>query len=438
MVVGDIILAYFALFLVLMFRYRDYSLFPGPETRQFFFHFSIINLFWLLLLFAFDFYETAAARKTVILLKNLALFAILAMLFGALYFYLNPFSRIDPKTILFFDIIVFCGFIMLWRSAFGLMIRGAKFRRKIAVVGWQPELDELAPILLSSNCEIAAVFSASAFPGFETIKIFSNPNKFIEAIKQEKIDLIIVAAKPGAEESLVGGLLTDIALKIKTVSLEDFYEETAGKVPLRLIDEVWILDNISKSNRKNFRIAKRIFDIAVSLIGLAVTVVVSPFIVAAIKIDSPGPVFYAQKRKGKGGKEFLLYKFRTMTATPEQYLIPRAHDAGQITGAGMILKKTHLDEFPQFYNILKGDLSFVGPRPEWEKLAGEYEKEIPFYRYRYLVPPGFTGWAQINFPPSNSILEARGKFEYDIYYIKNGSFMFDVAIILKTIQLFFR
>ena len=116
----------------------------------------------------------------------------------------------------------------------------------------------------------------------------------------------------------------------------------------------------------------------------------------------------------------------------------REKDPGQITRVGKILRKYYLDEIPQFFHILKGDISFVGPRPEWIELAKIFEKEIPFYSLRYLAKPGFTGWAQLNFPPSTSIQEAKEKFQYDLYYIKNRSFFLDLEIILKTIRLIFR
>jgi len=138
------------------------------------------------------------------------------------------------------------------------------------------------------------------------------------------------------------------------------------------------------------------------------------------------------------GKDFDLYKYRTMLATKDQYLVFRADATDQVTRVGRVIKRLHIDEFPQFFNILRGDISFVGPRPEWKKLAEEYKKDIPFYKDRYLVRPGFTGWAQINYKASATAKEAREKFEYDLYYIKNRSFVLDMSIIAKTIQLFFR
>jgi len=437
--VVDIILMYLSLFLVLMFRYNDFSLFPGPQTREFVFHFSIIFSVWLVLLFAFDFYDVFSIKKRAVFIKNMVLFAALAFGFGGSYFYLNIGSLIFPKTILFFTVALFAFFIFLWRMAFVFLSGSKKFVIKVAVIGWRPELDELVSNYLPwSNYEIALVFASGSFSGFEKLKIFSNQKRFARAIEDNGVGLVVFAVDPGSEKSFLRGALADVFLKVKTVSVESFYEEIAGKISLNLIDEAWIMNNVSKVDRRNYVVAKRIFDVVFSLCGLAMTAIIFPLVYLAIMIDSGGPVFYIQERKGRGGKPFLFYKFRTMTVTPDQHLVLRANDIRYVTRVGRIIKKFHIDEFPQFYNILKGDLSFVGPRPEWNKLAVDYEKGIPFYKYRYFSQPGFTGWAQINYKASVSVKEAREKFEYDLFYIKNRSFFLDISIIVKTLQLFFR
>jgi len=436
---GDIILMYVSLFLILAFRYHDYSLFPGPQTRQFVLHFSIIHAIWLVLLFSFDFYEVFSIKKVINFFKNLLLFAVLAMASGAFYFYLNLSSLIAPKTILILDVLLFLFFVFFWRLLFNSLVNSKRLSKKIAVVGWRPEIEELVSgHFLKNNFQISALFEPDALPCFGKAEIFSNPSDFLRKITTDKTDLIIFASRPENRNLLLGNVFSDLALKTEIIGLEKFYEETTGKIPLSFIDEEWIVENISKSDKRNYLLVKVIFDYILSFVGLAATVIIFPIIYLAIRIDSAGPIFYIQERRGKGGEFFKLYKFRTMKATDDQFSVWRVHNEDQITRTGRILKKFHIDEFPQFYNILKGDLSFVGPRPEWEKLAIEYEKEIPFYRYRYLVRPGFTGWAQINYPPSSSLGEAREKFAYDLYYIKNSSFLMDVAIILKTIQLFFR
>jgi exopolysaccharide biosynthesis polyprenyl glycosylphosphotransferase len=436
---GDAILMYLSLFLVLAVRYNDYSLFPGPQTKQFVFHFAVIFFVWLVLLFSFDFYDIFSSRKRLVFFKSLALFVILAFGLGTMYFYLNSSSLIEPKTILLEDVLLFSLLMVLWRMALNIFLTQEKFKTKIAVVGWSAEMEELSHRYLTpANYEIAAILNTKTLGGFEKLKIFSDQRHFIKSVKEGKISLIIFASNDKTRGAVLEEVFLHMAPQIRIIGSEYFYEEITGKIPLSLINDAWLMGNISKSGKNNYQAAKRVFDVILSLAGLAVTAVLSPFIFLAVKADSPGSVFYTQERKGRGGKIFLLYKFRTMKTIDDQHRIWRANAADQVTRVGKILKKVHIDEFPQFYNIFRGDLSFVGPRPEWINLATEYERDIPFYKYRYLARPGFTGWAQIKYKASSSLKEAEEKFEYDLYYIKNQSFLFDVSIILKTIQLFFR
>ena len=438
LVIIDIALMYLALFIVLAFRYHDFSIFPGPQSGQFFFHFSFIHLFWLGLLYAFDLYDVFLVKKFLFFLKNLFLFSIFAFAAGAVYFYLNLHSLISPKTILFFDVLLLSVFILL-RSFIASGIDAARRHSKnIAVVGWCPQMEELLSGHFSNlNYGVAAVFRPSALDGFDNLNIYTRQDEFIAALKEKRVDLVIFAI-PAAARQPLADLVSNIDINTKITSLESFYEEMTGKVSLDLIDNVWMSDIVRRTSRVGYVNFKRSFDILFSFVGLAATAILFPFVALAVKLDSKGPVFYIQKRKGKMGKVFDLYKFRTMTATDDQYSVFRADAANQVTRVGRIIKKIHVDEFPQFFNILRGDISFVGPRPEWEKLAADYEKEVPFYKYRYLVRPGFTGWAQINYKASATAKEAREKFEYDLYYIKNRSFLLDIAILAKTVQLFFR
>jgi len=206
-------------------------------------------------------------------------------------------------------------------------------------------------------------------------------------------------------------------------------------------------EELSKENLKDFQkkpgifylVSKRIFDLIFATLGLFIFALTFPFIGLFIKLTSRGPIFFLQKRVGKDRKIFLSFKYRTMHAhkEKEEKELWREKDKNEITLAGFFLRTTHLDELPQILNILKGDLSFVGPRPEWEKLAKIFEKEIPYYFLRYQVKPGLTGWAQINYPPSTSIEEAKEKFKYDLYYLKERSFFFDLSIFLRSLKKIF-
>jgi lipopolysaccharide/colanic/teichoic acid biosynthesis glycosyltransferase len=184
-----------------------------------------------------------------------------------------------------------------------------------------------------------------------------------------------------------------------------------------------------------FLLAKRLVDIGGALVGLAFLAVLLPWAALAILLDSGRPVFFRQRRMGQGGRTFWITKLRTMHQHAESDGVARwANEADErVTGVGRILRKTHLDEFPQFWNVLRGDMSLVGPRPERPELVAELEKQIPFYRARLLVRPGVTGWAQVNYGKGASVKGSAEKLEYDLYYIKHRGVWLDLWIVLRTV-----
>jgi len=431
LLVGDIFLMYLALLLILAIRYKDFSFLPGPQTRIFLYHFSFISLFWLLFLFLLDFYEIPPLKKVFDFFRNLLIFIFLAGALGVIYFYLRPEALIAPKTILISDLLIFSLFLCGWRYIFSRILKLQNFREKIVMVGSPAELKDLSPDLLNQNgYELVASFNSNS--DFEFLKLK-------ETIEKEKVNSIVLGFNFYKNEQWVQQIFQNLPLKLNYISLDNFYENLTKKVPIEMIDEVWFLENLSRSEKRTEEILKRGLDVFFSVIGLLVTVIFFPFIALAIKIDSPGSIFYTQKRVGKDGKVFTLYKFRTMKASAEkegpQWAAP---NDPRITSVGKILRPIYLDELPQFFNIFKGDISFVGPRPERPEFVAQLKKEIPYYEIRHLVKPGFTGWAQINYHYGASVEEAKEKLKYELYYIKNRSFFLDLSIVLKTIGIIFR
>jgi len=446
--IGDIFLMYGAILLALAIRYGDFSFWPGPQTKIFLLHFSFIHLIWLFLLFLLDFYEIPPFKRIFDFFSNLAIFLFLAGTVGVTYFYLKPEALITPKTILVLDVLIFGILLCGWRYLINQILKTRNFREKIGVLGFRPELKELLlKYLNQSGYEVVVVFSSVGYPqsklesllGLIKHGLISNLSKLKEIIKKEEINSIVFAIDFHKDRDLAQEVFRELPLKLNYISFWDFYESLTKKVPIDAVDEAWFLENLSRPERKISEVLKRIFDVFFSFLGLFITGFLFPLVALAIKLDSPGPIFYKQKRIGKDRKIFTLYKFRTMIADAEKkgphWTLP---NDPRITRVGKILRKLYIDELPQLWSILKGDLSFVGPRPEELKLAKLYEKEIPFYSQRYLIKPGFTGWAQINFPASASVKEAKEKFQYDLYYIKNRSFLLDLGIILKTIKIIFR
>jgi exopolysaccharide biosynthesis polyprenyl glycosylphosphotransferase len=370
----------------------------------------------------------------------LAIFSVLAFLSGVAYFYFRPQPDITPKTILILDVVIFDILFVCWRYVFNLFLEAKGIKDKIIIIGNCLKLKEIMP-QINRSYEVSAIFcpDSSEVPEFIPKEIFvSDTEELKNIVLQKKVNSVLLAVDVYSKKDLIKEIFSVLPLTLNYIDFNDLYEFITKKVSLEQLDEAWFLQKISKPEDKLEQIVKRLFDIILSSVGLLLFVIFFPFIVVAIKIDSEGNIFYTQKRVGKNGKLFLLHKFRTMKDDKNQdKKIWREKNKNNVTGVGKILRRIHLDELPQSWSILEGDLSFVGPRPEWSELAKVFEKEIPFYKQRYLIKPGLIGWAQINFPASKSINEAKEKFEYDLYYIKNHSLLLDLEIILKTMKLFF-
>lgn len=258
-----------------------------------------------------------------------------------------------------------------------------------------------------------------------------------EIVKREDIDRIVVAM--GERR---GQLPTDRLLKLSLagdVSIEEgatFYERVTGRVSLNMIRPSWL---IFTGRGRQARLAAITRSAVHRLVALAGAVLSLPLVVLTailIKIDSRGPVFYKQERVGKNGRPFVLAKFRSMELDAEKAGPVWANKGDErITRVGRIIRKIRVDEIPQFWNILRGEMNFVGPRPERPHFVAQLAQEIPYYEQRHLIAPGLTGWAQINYPYGASVEDARQKLQYDLFYIKNHSLFLDAIIMFETIKI---
>jgi exopolysaccharide biosynthesis polyprenyl glycosylphosphotransferase len=219
------------------------------------------------------------------------------------------------------------------------------------------------------------------------------------------------------------------------LTLETFYEKYWRKIPI-VLDPLWALrQDFRLARDSSYRIFKRGMDLAVAGLGLLVALPLLAACALAVWVEAEGPVLYCQQRIRRDRQTFTLYKFRTMRATrgePADDLYTRDDD-GRVTKVGRWLRKLRLDELPQLWNVCKGDMSLIGPRPEWDRCVEIYEREIPCYHLRHLVKPGITGWAQVNYPYGRSVEDTVEKLKYDLYYIKNYSLLLDASIVLKTL-----
>lgn len=222
---------------------------------------------------------------------------------------------------------------------------------------------------------------------------------------------------------------------LDVLPLSAIYERAMSRIPVPHIDASWFVHDVPGKGQGPNAVVKRILDLGLAAVGLAGTALLLPAIATAIRLGGgPGPIFYSQRRVGLGGRTFEIYKFRTMRTDAEAAGVAWAAERDtRITPVGRFLRRTRLDELPQFWNVALGDMSVVGPRPERPEFVEMLAREIPFYNQRHVVSPGLTGWAQVMFPYGASVEDALGKLQYDLFYLKNRSLLLDLKIMVKTI-----
>lgn len=386
LVLGDLLTFYFSLFLAIFLRYHFVfreEIFVSAGN-----YFLPVFFIWLIIFLIGRLYELAYTNNRREFFERAIKVFLANILIAALYFYIFTPTYYRPSLVLVMTVLFSFITFLFWRTLANKILQ---FKR-------------LKVIFLNQN------------PLTKELEIFlsKNPQLGYEIVKQEQ-------SKDAP------------AFIINDSNLLNFYEKVMNRVPLELLSKEWFDFVLSRLNLDLYETIKRFFDFVGGIILFIISLPLWPIITLLIKIDSRGPVLHQSVRIGKNRKEFTIYKFRTMIKDADKTGPSwTLKDDSRITRMGKILRFTHLDEIPQVLNIIKGNISFVGPRPEEEKLIELFEKKIPFYKYRFLMKPGVIGWAQINYPHGSSVEDARHKLEYDFYYFKNRNLSFDLVIALKA------
>ena len=426
---GDIIVLYGILTLTLMIRY-------GTDKFQqpFLDHlkpFSLIFIIWILVFYLSELYNYPRFKDGIVLFKTLSTAVAVNFFISIVLFYLlTPLFQLTPKTNLIIFSFLFMTLNFGWRLIMVKMFIGGFPRIRLLTIGDSITVNEIASCVYS-NPQIGYDVVLWLKEEIKTKDIDNLKKSIIE----NKIDVVVLPPhllkKDPELTKLVYRLLP---LGIEAITSIDFFEMIFSKAPLEEVEESWFIEKIT-ARRHFYDAIKRILDMIFGIILLIILLPVMMITAILIKITSRGAIFYKQSRIGKNDRPFILYKFRTMKINLSGPLWTKENDE-RLTFVGKILRRTHLDEFSQLYNIIKGDISFVGPRPERKELAEQYG-QLSYYEIRHIIKPGLTGWAQINYRPSASIEEAYEKLKYDIYYVKNRSLFLDLQIIFKTIKSLF-
>jgi lipopolysaccharide/colanic/teichoic acid biosynthesis glycosyltransferase len=343
---------------------------------------------------------------------------------AAVLFFALPLA-VAPKTVLAIYLLVSVVLISAWRF-FGVPAISTARRMRAVMVG-EGEAVDTALNLVNGNKKYYVEFVAHVAPSQAAGPLAARVH---EAVTPDVQLIVIDTRDPQVRDALPS--MYDILLNGRIFSeFSSFYEDLFDRVPNAHIDHAWLLECLPRQ-RGAYALAKRTIDVLGALVGI---VLAAPFILVAILVIGRDP-FIRHTRVGRGGKPFAIVKLRTMLIN--DHGDPELQKQNRVTRAGKLLRKTRIDELPQLWNILGGDLSFIGPRPELPALAAVYEKEIPYYDVRHLIPPGLSGWAQIydyDAPRGGADVErTRRKLAYDLYYLKHRSFSLDIAIALKTLR----
>jgi exopolysaccharide biosynthesis polyprenyl glycosylphosphotransferase len=434
LLLGDIVALYAALFLALVIRYGGafYEEFKDVHAIPF----SIIFAIWLIIFFIAGLYDLRRLRDNLEFVKTLWLAIATSAVVSILIFYAIPLFGIAPKTNLFIFVIVFIAIETIWRRSFNRSVSGGDIPNKVLLIG------------NGATHEIEKNIAENAQLGYEVrakldeTAAAQTPEMIQKIVNERDINCVVVSRHVKREGHLPATLFQLFSKGILVIDLPNFYEAVMRKVPLDDLEEIWFLENIEGA-AQFYDPLKRAWEFAAALI---VGIVLLPFellIAILVALTSRGPVIYRQTRVGKNGRNFTLYKFRSMMALAADGSAETGGAAwatkgdARTTPIGKFLRASHLDELPQLINVLRGDLSFVGPRPERPEWVGKLEKQIPYYETRLLVKPGITGWAQLNHRADLTTADVKQKLQYDIYYLKNRSLILDLAIIVKTLKSFF-
>lgn len=434
LLLGDVIVFGVSLWATLALRYISI-----PATDLFLRHlvpFSFLFAAWVVIFFLAGLYGRHTRLFRSRLATTILYTQIINIVIAALFFFSVPAFGLAPKTILLLYLVVSFIFIFLWRIGLYPHLRSRR-RLKGVLIASGPDARALA-------LEVA---SDARYPfAFEYV---------IDTAHAASHEVIQQACRV-AEEDDIAFLVVDFTDKSVSAALPIIYnaafhkrrfalldaaalfEEVFEREPLSLIQYEWILANVSASSV--YDMVKRAIDLLCAAAGVLVSLLFYPFITLAIKLDDGGSIFIIQERVGRFQKPIRIYKFRSMSGNDEGNYDESGKTKLIVTRVGYWLRLLRLDEFPQLWNVLRGDLSLVGPRPELPALAAEYNARIPYYNARYLIAPGLTGWAQVRHDRDphhgTDIVETKAKLSYDLYYLAHRSLLLDTFILLQTVRIF--
>ncbi|MGH9941239.1 MAG: TIGR03013 family XrtA/PEP-CTERM system glycosyltransferase [Pyrinomonadaceae bacterium] len=411
--------------------FQDYGLYKA----------TLAALFCLSAFYLYDLYDFVVMHDRRELVLRLVQALGLAWVALALVFYVVPDLMLG-RGISLISLPLALGLMVGWRVSIHWLLGHPSVGERVLIVGAGDSAVEVAREVLNRPDAgyriVGFVDSTPEMVGQSIInpRVIGLTEQMPEIVRREGVDRIVVALRERrgtfpTQELLDLSLGGDVAIE----ECASFYERVTGRVHLGMMRPSWLIFSPRRRQARLSGIARALMHRGVALIGAIISLPIALITAALIKLESPGPALYRQERVGKSGRPFTIMKFRSMRDDAERNgpVWAQSGDA-RVTRVGRVIRKTRVDEIPQFWNILKGDMNFVGPRPERPHFVKQLAEEIPFYEQRHLIAPGLTGWAQIKYPYGSSIEDARQKLQYDLYYVKNQSLLLDAVIMFETVK----
>lgn len=443
LLIGDFIMAAVALTIALYLwaagdAWMEFSLefiIDRPPAWYFF-----LPIFWLILLVElYDIQRASNRRET---LKGIGLATLIYSLIYLLFYFTSEPNSLPRRGVAFF--IVFAAiFTLLWRWIYIRIFTAPHLLRRVLIIGAGKAGETLVQVISKQwppPFNIIGLIDDDPQKLGDQIGNFSilgSSQELLTIIAQQQITDLVLAITGEMEGHMFQALLAAQEGGTSLTLMPQVYEDLLKRVPIFLLEADWIVRSfVEKTNISSlYQISRTLVDFTGGLVGTLIMILCLPFITLATLIESGFPVFFTQERLGRGGQPYKIIKFRTMEKDAEKDGEARMAEENdqRVTKVGWFLRKTHLDELPQFINVLRGEMSMVSPRAERPQMVARFQKEIPFYRARLLVKPGVTGWAQINFGYAGTVEETAVKLEYDLYYIEHRNILMDLSIIIRTI-----
>jgi len=391
----------------------------------------------------FELYNLQKASKFEIVIQNIILASSVTVLFYLLTPFFTPELPENRLQIIYFYISINLS-LFVWRYAYVVLISAPRFFKKVLLIGDARDVNQIVDSLQKSdpNYKVVGFINTDTRryvpSGFNPLEEFSLTN-VQETVAENAISEVVVATPQadGMTVSLYNQLIHLLENGIPIREYTHVYEEITRRVPVQHVDkDFYRYFPFSRSNQnKLYLFFHRILDLLFSVLGLVFGVIISPILIVGNIIANRGPMFYTQERVGHNGRNFKIYKLRSMITNAEKDgAVFASKKDTRVTKFGRFLRRSRFDEIPQFINVIKGDMSVIGPRPERPVFVKELSEKIPFYEVRHIVKPGVTGWAQVNAKYGSSTEDALEKLQYDLYYIKRRSLFLDISIVIKTLS----